>query len=939
MNGHTPGILSGFSATAEEGGEAEGLLTQAQDVGPAITIEPPIEIPTPETAVLPVRRVRVLSPTLTYGALLSWVDSFADDFTLFADGINPIQLFNDQGVFNVGLVAPPTALTAEDAVSITNVLRPIANAGASHCGGLDANGRHTEFWWDDDGIYHSDGLDFCSNFQAVDESTTTDTGYIEFRENGATSSSLLFQRAVLRLDAPSYTPTVDTGHSWTVRLRYTNVGAPPHSTQWTLTLRQGSPYVGSGDYTTIKSQSYTQADITTSFANYTISLSAGEAALITDYSNLYLEVELIVPSVGLAADYRVLDVSQVYMTLPLDGSSGITAGTYAYLYTYVREDTGCESGPSPETTHAHVGNGCINLNDIVVSDDPTVSHINIYRTLIESSEFKLLTTIPNAELPSPTDGLQDCATDTDLTAPNNPTLDPDRKRVYASGLPPRYRYLCGFQNRIFGAGAIKDAPYQTGTASFLNGSTTVTGTGTLWTPRMVGRLIYSNAEPIVPVAPPTQVDEAPTPDKAYRVAKVNSPTEIVITRAYAHDSASGAYTVEDDRNANSYGWSAPGFPEDWAVTNQGEVQGETSDGITGIIAHLGAVYLFTRDSIYRHSGDDESNYRVDLVFRGTGCASGHTLQVVNNLIYFQAEDGWYSFDGQSVYPISSPLAQDAIVRGIDRTAAALNKARASTAVSIFDDERDVLTFFNSAARSYSHEQGIVYDVKTGSWSVDDTPHVVSTGVVFDALGSTVSLLGDILGQVWQINYGDCDGVFEGKVVAQVEGGTQLALTVETGVSEDLYGVPCALVDQQGNLTRFTAVTAEDSGSVFITPLLLLPFSPDEDYTLIVGVIDWQLLSGHTNYGAPHKEKVAEYIEFVYEPSTFGTVYARYGVDFQEPIYAEETADLTERTGVARLRLECRGHHIQIGLRDFVPGHKTSVVSLQHFLLADTEGSA
>jgi hypothetical protein len=530
-------------------------------------------------------------------------------------------------------------------------------------------------------------------------------------------------------------------------------------------------------------------------------------------------------------------------------------------------------------------------------------------------EFFLLDTIPNAEPENLTEGwYTDCLEDVDLA--EGDVIDPARYRSYGALLPPKGRYLASYQNRVFTGGALLDAPYEAGTATFTNGSTTVEGEGTFWNEKMVGRAIKK---------------QGATQD--YRIAKVTSLTELEITEEFAESSADEAsYTITDDRNPFLLSWSYPGGPEDFPVENGIEVSGaETGEGITGLVAHLGVLWVFTFDSIFRFSGDDESNFRLDLVFKGTGCVSGHSISVAENVIYFQGSDGWYSFDGTQPYPLSSPPVSEGGARGLAGTAARVHQGRARMTVSAHDDERDVLLTYTSLDGSFENDQAVCYDLRTGGFSIDDAPDVVSTGEVFGPTGETCLLVGDTLGCIFQLNLGTSDGAYSGTIVSPVTSSDGVSITC-VGATFDttgnsLEGVPAYLIDEEGNLTRLRIVA---NTSTVVRAIHVLPVTPTNAYTLVVGAIPWELFTGWVHYGAPHKAKVLEAVEWVFEPATQGQVYVLFGEDHEDPHYYE-AVDLTDPTGHARSNVGAKGHVIKVGLRSFVPGHEVKVCSMQHFL--------
>lgn len=921
-----------------------------------ITITAPDSIPSPSSSPLTVNKTAVTDLSISFGSLFDFVDVFANDFTIMANGIDPLQLYNNGSrAYEVSVLAPPTALTATSSSSVNTIMRPESNEISLLCGvsGEDMN-ETTPTWFDNSGTEYSRAISpatVCDNYQAVYETTADDDGYVVWLEtqNAATSYK---QYTRWGLSSLSYTPSSGQSATIRVRIRYQDFGTPSHTTTFKVHLYQGHPVNDSGA-SVIHTTTWTEADLSTSFTDKDITVTSGEADNITDWTDLYLVCELSTNHA--VPDYREIHISQAYLTASSAGSTGLAAGVYSYVYTYVRSATGAESGPSPALDYTHTTSGDVRLNDITFSDDPTVDFINIYRTVQGGGEYHLVTTVPNDEaeaIPSPTDGIQDAVQDVDLTDSNAVILDIERKRSYEAGLPPKGRYLASYKNRVFTGGAILDAPYSAGTATFTYGSATVTGTGTYWTDKMKGRVIRVTGTPAVDpkgvfkpggAIQPGVRDRFGSPDKpvrprektqTYRIIEVNSLTSITISRVFDEDSAVTDYEIVDDRNPYQISWSYAGQPEDWPVENGIEIPGETGDGITGLVTHLGSLIIFTHDSIHRLSGDDESNFRVDLVFKGTGCVSGHSITTVNNLVYFQAQDGWYAFDGAAPFPISSPPTQEGFVTGIDRTAKRIHQARAKMVVALHDDANDCILTYNSLDGDFEHRGAIVYDVKSGAWSEDDAPNVVSTGTVFGPLGNELQLVGDVLGNIWQLNQGTSDGAFSGTIVGTVTSADNNTVTCSAAsfltTGDGLAGVPAALVDENGTITRFTILS---NTATALESLHILPVTPDTNYRVIVGYIDFNVQTGWVNYGAPHKAKVLEYVEWVYQQATQGELYCQVGVDNGTLTYRDERVDLSNGKSVGRIFTRQKGHHIKVGMRSFVPGHEVVIVSSQHYILA------
>src|SRR5262245_14993895 len=125
MNGSLPGLLTPVDPAQSAGGYFPGLLSSASSTTTTLDVIAPVTIPEPARDPLVLDMVQVTNTELSYGALLSWVDVLANDFTIFADGINPLQLFNNgERTYRVSLVAPKAALSASADTAVNNQIRP-----------------------------------------------------------------------------------------------------------------------------------------------------------------------------------------------------------------------------------------------------------------------------------------------------------------------------------------------------------------------------------------------------------------------------------------------------------------------------------------------------------------------------------------------------------------------------------------------------------------------------------------------------------------------------------------------------------------------------------------------------------------------------------------------------------------------------------------------
>lgn len=125
-------------------------------------------------------------------------------------------------------------------------------------------------WTEDDGT--TDAL-----FGEIDETTQSDTDFVKSEDLTSAGDTSAF--AVSLSDVTD--PTSSTGHTIRAALRKQGTA----QIDGTVELRQG--YVSEGTQGTLIA-TLSQSDLTTSFTEYTHTLSAGEADAITDYTDLQL---------------------------------------------------------------------------------------------------------------------------------------------------------------------------------------------------------------------------------------------------------------------------------------------------------------------------------------------------------------------------------------------------------------------------------------------------------------------------------------------------------------------------------------------------------------------------------------------------------------------------------------------------------------------------
>lgn len=112
----------------------------------------------------------------------------------------------------------------------------------------------------------------------------------------------------------------------------------------------------------------------------------------------------------------------------------------------------------------------------------------------------------------------------------------------------------------------------------------------------------------------------------------------------AHDNR--VYAAKD----STLYFSALRKAEDWTTVNDaGQIEVETGDAqnITGLHPGTGRLTVFKKNSIHELYGNGPSNYQLKLITNSVGTVNGKSIQEIDGVLYFLAEDGIYRYSGGS----------------------------------------------------------------------------------------------------------------------------------------------------------------------------------------------------------------------------------------------------------------------------------------------------
>lgn len=416
-----------------------------------------------------------------------------------------------------------------------------------------------------------------------------------------------------------------------------------------------------------------------------------------------------------------------------NGSGPPAAGTYRFGYTYYRSGDIAESGLSALASVTIGGEQDINLSALDDGTDADYDFKRIYRTLVSGVEFYRV-----GEVPSGTLTYADTHTDDDLVAFGSIPYDAEAFRDYYAGHIPKYRVCAQWKGRLWGGGAILSADYTRGDADVDNDSATVNlQNGAVPTTLMIGRRFRV-----------TNNNDA----ENYRIISVNESTkDIVLDRPYQGSSKDPAeYEIVDDRDTTSIGCSEPGLPNQWPADN--ELTGITSqdpEGIVGVVPYGDFLFWFTRDGIWRLTGESVESWQLTQVVEGVGSVM-QPVTIPGGMVWLGV-DGIYAWSGSGQPErISSPPAMGDRVTGIDGTIERITEAHEHLTHAVYDKEARCVRFFVPLDGAMRPTHAIVLDLGTrGTFSLDNAPGITAAGLVTDRQGNKVVVLGDEIGCLWQ----------------------------------------------------------------------------------------------------------------------------------------------------------------------------------------------
>jgi hypothetical protein len=564
--------------------------------------------------------------------------------------------------------------------------------------------------------------------------------------------------------------------------------------------------------------------------------------------------------------------------------SGGTAGTgstpaggsYVYAYAFVREDDGAVSGLSTSVTADNGAGGRVDIAGMTASADTTVDYNRVYRTTVGGGLFYRVD-----EVAAATTTYQDSTADSTITNFGAVAFDERLHRNYRAGVAPRVRYLCRFQGRWFGAGALLAATYSSGTVAVDSTTAVATFTGAYPRTSWVGRTFQVNSV-----------------SETYTIMSVSeSAGTATLDRTYeGTTNATANYTVKDLRDPYEVFWSEPGLPNNWPVTNS--LKGVTSPdakGVTGIYAAYESVIVFTRQSVWRLVGSD-GIYQAHLVTDKCGCVSGHTVLMDAGRMFWLGQGGVYGWDGNGEpVNLTTPPQQDQVVRGQDDTVGRLSLAHAHRAVAVLDQDRSEARFYVPLDGERTNRYALVLDLQNGGFALDTCEDVTCAAVFQGPDGEDHAVTGDITGAIKEVGLSTSDCGYGFEPTNTVSSSTVRTVTVATTPfptsSNGLWGAPVWHVSSDGTFTRNCVATNTSSALTYRRFMT----APSASTQFVVGGILMWVQTGRFDWGERHVKKVVPGATVSHSPQSDGQYFffSAYGQGgFAVPSVGWTAGDLT-----------------------------------------------
>ena len=187
----------------------------------------------------------------------------------------------------------------------------------------------------------------------------------------------------------------------------------------------------------------------------------------------------------------------------------------------------------------------------------------------------------------------------------------------------------------------------------------------------------------------------------------------------------------------------------WTSTDFIDIAKDDGTEITGLVVLLDTLYIFKDNSIFRLSGTNRDDFTLARMVTAIGCVSGHSIQVINNKIIFNSQDGIYIYDGGiNVTKISTR---------IEDTLDGIDTSRFEQFTSANFQRKNQYWLGTTSSAASTNDLILVYDYFNDAWTKYVGIEANAMAIVRDSTGKEQLYTGEFdRGAIFLQNVGDND---------------------------------------------------------------------------------------------------------------------------------------------------------------------------------------
>ncbi|MFA5135551.1 MAG: hypothetical protein WC505_07245 [Patescibacteria group bacterium] len=557
-----------------------------------------------------------------------------------------------------------------------------------------------------------------------------------------------------------------------------------------------------------------------------------------------------------------------------DGAAGlVTAGNHYVVYTFYNQNDGTESDPSPVSAVLNsAGTVKIDVSSVDVSSDTQTTHRLFYMTEAggpDSGPFyacfdENYTTGCIADNTSTTGTID--VSDDSLQMELGEYDSDETFMHYSFAVPPSCKFITEHAGRLFLAG---DDPMVLGTASVINGNTSVVLTGSDVTDGDIGKFFQVEGD-----------------EYLYTITAVTGATLTLHVAYKGTTDTAASYTIVGDQRRLYY--SNIEEPEEWPNDSEyGNSFIVTDTPITGIVSFQGNIVVGELGALWIVAGSGRTSWQRRKMEIALGCVSHYTMHEDKGLLYYLSPNrGLCVFNGQSSQTVSGNLQNDSGIFGFD----GLNSKYLKYAYGAIFDGKYFLAVPYGDSTENNHLY--VYNLNTRNWMPYTDLNIRVLEIGLDADEQYHLFAGDYDGFVYKLWTGTSDKI------SPAYSGTATGGTVDTlidlGASFSTLGsgiigarieiVAGTGIGQVRYISSNTATMVEVSLDWLVTP--------DATSVYTIGAIDFYWKSKRDDWGIPIIQKVYSHTQVACAEQGSGTLKFDYFPDYATISEGQTDIDMT-----------------------------------------------